>query len=147
MSETRLMLRRADDAHRSYIRALLERNELPFEDVGSKLDCFYVAHAGSDPVGIGGVEVHGPDGLLRSVVVERGARGGGVGGALCSRLEKRAVANGVETLHLLTTTAAEFFAEREFVEAPRQTAPTAIQRTTEFDDLCPDTATYMRKSL
>ncbi|WP_231187091.1 arsenic resistance N-acetyltransferase ArsN2 [Haladaptatus sp. DYF46] len=147
MSETTLVLRQADDAHRSYIRTLLKENGLPFEDVGPKLDRFYVAHVGPDPVGLGGVEVHGTDGLLRSVVVERGARDEGYGSVLCARLEERAAADGVETLHLLTTTAAEFFAERMYVEASRRTAPDAIRKTTEFADLCPDTATYMRKSL
>jgi amino-acid N-acetyltransferase len=147
MSETTLVLRQADDGTLPYVRTLLERNGLPFDDVGSKLDCFYVGYVGTDPIGIGGVEVYDTDGLLRSVVVEREVRGEGFGSALCTRLEERAAANGVETLHLLTTTAAEFFAEREYAETPRQTAPAAIQRTTEFDDLCPSTATYMRKSL
>ncbi|WP_458186751.1 arsenic resistance N-acetyltransferase ArsN2 [Haladaptatus sp. NG-WS-4] len=147
MSRATLTLRRADDSHRSYIRTLLDRNELPSRDVRSKVDCFYVGYDGADAVGIGGVEVYGTDGLLRSVVVERSVRGDGFGTALCDLLEERASADGVETLYLLTTTAADFFAGRGYVEIERSDAPPAIQQTTEFDGLCPASATCLRKSL
>lgn len=69
------------------------------------------------------------------------------GTALCDRLEDRASADGVETLYLLTTTAAEFFADRGYVAVERSGAPDAIRGTTEFADLCPSSATCMAKSL
>ncbi len=147
MSRTTLTLRQVGDDRLSYVQTLLEQNELPTRDVRSKSDCFYVAYDGDDAVGIGGVEVYGADGLLRSVVVEHSARGEGFGTALCNALEGRASADGVETLYLLTTTAADFFAGRGYAEIERAGAPPAIQQTTEFDDLCPSTATCMRKLL
>jgi len=87
------------------------------------------------------------DGLLRSLVVERPARGTGLGTAICDRLEAIARGDGIDTLYLLTTTAPEFFAARGYAEIERAEAPDAIRGTTEFEDLCPASATAMRKSL
>jgi amino-acid N-acetyltransferase len=135
------------DGRLSYVEALLEANNLPSQDVRSKPECFYVGYAGGDPVGAGGVERYGRDGLFRSLVVERSARGNGFGAAICEGLEATARANGVETLYLLTTTGPEFFATRGYTEIERSDAPSSLQQTTEFDELCPATATCMRKSL
>ena len=147
MSGATVTLRRADDGDLSYVETLLEKNNLPSRDVRSKTDCFYLGYDGGRSVGIGGVETHGADGLLRSVVVERSAREAGYGTAMCEALEAEARSTGVETLYLLTTTARGFFADRGYVETERATAPAAIRRTAEFDDLCPSTATCMKKSL
>ena len=142
-----LTLRRAEEGDLAYVETLLEENGLPSRDVRAKPECFYVGCDGDGRVGVGGVEVYGSDGLLRSVVVERSARGNGFGAALCDALEGEARADGVERLYLLTTTAADFFAERGYVEIERSAAPASIRRTAEFEDLCPATATCMEKSL
>jgi amino-acid N-acetyltransferase len=120
---------------------------LPSRDIRSKRECFYIAHDGTDPVGIGGIETHGADGLLRSVVIEQSAWGRGFGTALCDSLEATASADGIEKLYLLTTTAADFFAARGYREIERADAPDSIQQTTEFDELCPTTATCMKKAV
>lgn len=146
MSGVTVTLERADDSKLSYVERLLEANGLPTQDVRSKPDCFYVAYDGDDAVGVGGVEVFGTDGLLRSVVVERAVRGSGFGTAICDAVEAEAEAEGVETLYLLTTTAPEFFADRGYAETDRTAAPDTVRRTAEFDDLCPATATCMKKS-
>jgi len=147
MGETALTLRQADEGTIGYVERVLARNGLPERDVRSKPDCFYVASAGDRRVGIGGLELHGPAGLLRSVVVEEPHRGAGLGTALCAALEARASAEGVETLYLLTTSATEFFDDRGYVAVDRCDAPDAIRGTTEFEALCPTTATCLRKSL
>jgi amino-acid N-acetyltransferase len=147
MSERTVTLQQAEDSHRSYIEAVLERNKLPSQDAHSKCDCFYLGYDGTACVGLGGIEVYGTDGLLRSVVIEHSVRGDGFGTALCDALEEQASADGVETLYLLTTTAIEFFADRGYVEIERTAAPPTIQQTTEFDDLCPTTASCLQKSL
>lgn len=141
-----LTLRDAD-GRLGYVESLLEANDLPSADVRSKPGCFYVAHDGDGPVAVGGMEVHGAAGLLRSVAVERSARGEGVGTAVCARLESEARAEGLAALYLLTTTAAGFFEGIGYEEIERADAPEAIRRTTQFEDLCPSTATPMRKSL
>lgn len=147
MSGAAITVEAANEEALAYVEGLLAKNDLPSADVRSTPDCFYVAYEGDERVGIGGIEAHGPVGLLRSVVVERSARGDGLGTALCGRLEVVAGENGVETLYLLTTTAREFFADRGYAEVDRDEAPAAIRGTTEFTDLCPATATCMRKRL
>lgn len=142
-----ITLQQADDSTLSYIETLLEKNGLPSQDVQSQPECFYIGYNDAGPVGIGGIEIYESDGLLRSVVIEQATRGCGWGTALCDALEANASADDVDTLYLLTTTAADFFDNREYVEIERANAPTAIQQTTEFDNLCPTTATCMKKSL
>lgn len=147
MRRTTLTLEPADDGDLAYVETVLERNDLPADDVRAKPGAFYLASVDGDRVGVGGVEAYGSAGLLRSVVVERSVRGEGYGTALCNELEARAADQGVETLYLLTTTAAGFFADRGYVEVDRSDAPPAIRETAEFEDLCPSTATCMRKAL
>ena len=147
MDGVAITLRQANDGTLPYIETLLTENDLPSQDIGSKPECFYIGYDGNDRVGIGGLEVHGTDGLLRSVVIEDSARGNGYGTALCDGLKDEASAANVATLYLLTATAADFFADRGYEEIERTDAPAAIQRTAEFDDLCPTTATCLKKSL
>lgn len=147
MSGATLTLRRADEDALSYVESVLDESGLPSRDVRSKPDCSYVGYADGDAVAVGGVEAYGTVGLLRSVAVDESKRGEGFGTAMCDALEDEARAAGVETLSLLTTTASEFFADREYADIERRDAPDAVRRTTQFEDLCPATATCMEKSL
>lgn len=147
MNETAIELRRAEETDLPAVERSLEANGLPFEDVRSKPECFYVGYRDGERIGIGGLEIDGDDALLRSVVVERSARGDGVGTALCEALESEARTEGVERLYLLTTTAAGFFAALGYEEIDRRDAPPTVRDTREFGDLCPSSAACMRKSL
>ncbi|TYL38251.1 GNAT family N-acetyltransferase [Natronococcus pandeyae] len=130
-----------------YARDLLNRNDLPVQDLAAAPAEFYYATADGERVGIGGLERYEDVGLLRSVVVEAPKRGQGYGTTLCEALETAARDNGIETLYLLTTTASAFFAAEGYSTVERPAVPDAIRSTTEFTDLCPSTATCMRKSL
>lgn len=141
---TELTLDRADREALAYVERLLARNDLP-SDVRTAPGRFYVARDGARRVGAGGIEQQGDAALLRSVVVERSARGEGVGTALCDALEARAAEAGVERLYLLTVTAAGFFADRGYERVERADVPAAVRGTAEFAELCPDTATVMAK--
>lgn len=149
MDRTGVSLRPVDtDADAlAYVERLLTKNDLPTEDVREKAECFSVALDGDERVGVGGVESFPPDGLLRSVVVEPSRRGTGVGAAICDRLEAQAAADGIDALFLLTTTAADFFAARGYDALDREAVPGPIRETAQFTDLCPSTATVMRKRL
>ncbi|GAA0679755.1 arsenic resistance N-acetyltransferase ArsN2 [Natronoarchaeum mannanilyticum] len=146
MATERLELRRAAE-DLGYVERLLAENDLPTADVKSKPDCFYVGRACEEPIGVGGLERYGAEGLVRSLVVEESHRDRGWGTELYDALEAEAKAAGVEALYLLTTTAAEFFADRGFEEIGRAEAPPSIRDTAEFDELCPSSATCMRKRL
>jgi amino-acid N-acetyltransferase len=98
-------------------------------------------------VGADGLQAAGPDGLLRSLVVESGARGRGLGAALVGALENRAAARGVVRLYLLTTTAAEFFERLGYEPVARDSVPPGIAATAEFRTLCPASATCLCRSL
>lgn len=147
MTDPSPSLRQAETENLDRIETLLEANDLPHRDVRAKPECFFVACLDGEFVGVGGVEIRGSDGLLRSVVVEESSRGQGYGTALCDELEEHAREEGVDTLYLLTTTAPAFFRRRGYEEVSREAAPSGIQGTTEFTDLCPDSATCMKKEL
>ena len=147
MSDASVVLEPAGAESVSEVEALLSANDLPAGDVEAKPECFYVAFDDGDAVGIGGVEVHGSAGLLRSVVVRESERGHGYGTAICDGFEREARADGVEELYLLTTTAAAFFEDRGYERVERERAPDAIRDTTEFSKLCPASATCMVRSL
>jgi len=147
MSTPSITIERADRAALVRLEELLSANGLPSGDVRTAPGQFFLARDGTGLVGAGGVETYGSDGLLRSVVVAESNRGEGYGTALCDALEDYARSQGVGTLYLLTTTAAAFFRERGYEEISRAAVPPCIQGTAEFADLCPSSATCMRKRL
>ena len=147
MTDPSVALRPVEGDDLDRVEALLVAGGLPTDDVRTKPECFFLARDGEAVVGAGGLEVYGSDGLLRSVVVAEPYRGRGYGGALCDALEARAREHGVGTLYLLTTTAAGFFRGRGYEATDREAVPPAVRRTTEFADLCPDSATCIRLDL
>lgn len=147
MSDPSLTVRKADRESIDRVESLLEANGLPYQDVRAKSESFFIAYAGTACIGTGGVEMYGSNGLLRSVVITDSSRGQGYGTALCDALEEYARTNGVEELYLLTTTATRFFRRCGYEETARENAPANIQQTSEFTDLCPNSATCMRKNL
>jgi amino-acid N-acetyltransferase len=130
-----------------YVESCLRQTNLPTQDLQTTPAEFYYATADGERIGVGGIEEYGRVGLLRSVAVEPSKQGHGYGSALCAALETTAQTNDIETLYVLTTTAAEFFTARGYDAIDRTTAPDAIEETTQFQNLCPSTATCMRKSL
>lgn len=144
---TDVTLRPADGADLDRVEALLAANDLPTRDVRTGPARFFLAFADGEFVGVGGVEVHGSDGLLRSVVVEEAARGRSFGTALCGELSEYARGEGVEALYLLTTTAPAFFRRCGYEEISREAAPSGVRETTQFAELCPASATCLWKEL
>lgn len=148
MADHDLTLEPATETDRQYAESLLSRNGLPIDDIADRdALSLYVCYRDDERVGIGGIEVHGTDGLLRSVVVEEAARGAGIGRALCDAIEARASAQGIKRLYLLTTTAETFFLELGYAEIERNDVPALIRETRQFSELCPSTADCLSKSL
>ena len=127
---------------------LLRAAGLPADDFSDRLvGNFLVAIAGPSVVGSIALEPFANVGLLRSLVVDPGYRGCGLGRLLVSELETHACRTGTSELWLLTIDADRFFLGLGYRVQERDKAPGAIRRTTEFSLLCPDDATPMRKRL
>lgn len=128
------------------IRRLLEQAQLPHSDLRDDTPVnFWVAREGSAVIGAVGLEAFGAAGLLRSLVVTPRARGGGLGGRLVQALEDAAADRGLDQLVLLTQTAERFFAGRGYRVITRAEAPDALRGSSEFQSLCPATATCMSR--
>ncbi len=129
------------------VLTLLEEAGLPTADVGQHFERFFVVHEAGRVIGAIGVETHGADALLRSLVVAREWRGRGLGRRLLDHVVDAAGSQGVRTIYLLTTSAAGFFEPRGFERCDRAGVPLAIARTSEFVSLCPASAVCMRREL
>ncbi|WP_132058585.1 arsenic resistance N-acetyltransferase ArsN2 [Halorussus amylolyticus] len=140
-------LRAADASDREYAERLLTDEGLPVADLDGKIDCLRICEVNGERVGVGGLEICGDSALLRSVAVEETARGNGYGRTICERLLDDAADAGVESAYLLTTTAPEFFDAQGFAEVERESAPFEIRDTTEFAELCPDSAVCMARGV
>jgi len=128
--------------------ALLQRAGLPIEDLTEeRLEEFFQAGDLSAPLGMVGLELSPPHGLLRSLVVQQHARCRGLGSRLLTHAETYARSCGVRSLYLLTTTAEIFFGARGYMRADRREAPPFIRFSAEFTALCPASAAFMFKQL
>ena len=128
------------------LRMVLDAAGLPVADLDDAGRQFYRFDATSGG-GLAGLEGTGADRLLRSVLVDVGARHRGLGRLLVNAIDAQARAEGAQRLHQLTTTAAPFFARCGFAPAERKDAPPSIATSHEFTRLCPATAAYFVKSL
>ncbi len=131
----------------SGIRRLLEGNRLPTADLEYSAPILFVAWDGPVLVGVGGFEVHGGSGLLRSLVVADRLRGTGLGRTIVESVEAAARQRGLRELVLLTETARDFFARLGYADIARDRAPEAIRKSAEFESLCPQSARCMSKRL
>ncbi|HSH07269.1 MAG TPA: arsenic resistance N-acetyltransferase ArsN2 [Burkholderiales bacterium] len=130
------------------VRRLLSAATLPLDDLTPEhLEHFFGCGAQDATLGVGGVELHGRDALLRSLAVDEQARGQGCGKALVAALEAHAHAEGARRIYLLTTTAARFFERLGYRGVTRDMAPDAIRAAPEFAALCPASAAFMVKDL
>lgn len=129
------------------LRPALTAAGLPADDLLEPGRSFFELSDEDGPIGFVGVEGTGADRLLRSLVVLPGRKRQGNGGLLVAHAETVARGEGVERLHLLTTTVAAFFRARGYQPAERASAPAAIAETAQFSSLCPSSAAYLLKDL
>ena len=126
---------------------LLRRLDLPEKGVLEQFGRFLVVRDDGRVVGLAGLEVYGPDGLLRSVAVEPAYRGQGLAAALVDGCLGLARKIGLRAVCLLTTTAPEYFRRRGFTDCPRDEAPAGIREAWEFRAGCPSTSAFMKRTL
>ncbi|MCI0570668.1 MAG: arsenic resistance N-acetyltransferase ArsN2 [Myxococcaceae bacterium] len=140
-------LRPARAADRPKVEALLVASGLPLDGLEDHFENFVVAVAGDELVGAAGLECHGQDALLRSVVVAPHARKLGLGVRLTEVLVARAGQLGLRTISLLTTTAEPFFARRGFRRVTWGELPESLGNSRELSGACPRSAAAMRYDL
>jgi N-acetylglutamate synthase-like GNAT family acetyltransferase len=128
--------------------AVLARAQLPTADIEAPGRLFWRFETQDEvPVGFGGLELHGEDALLRSLVTLPPVRGRGIGTAMVAALEFEARLHGCANLWLITTDAADFFAQLGYARCERTVAPPAIRETAQFATLCPESADVLMKKL
>lgn len=126
------------------VRRLLETADLPADDLAIADGTVGLVTGGPERItAAGALEIHGRYGLLRSIVVDPEHRSRGLGSSIVRRLLTEASARDLRQIWLLTETAAPFFAELGFERTDRTSAPRAIQRSSEFAELCPASAVAM----
>ena len=129
--------------------ALLTDSGLPVEDLnGLDVAQFRVALDRDGRLAGGvGLEIVEGAALLRSLVVDSGQRGTGLGHALVESALELARERGVAEVWLLTTTADRFFERLGWRRAARDSAPAGIRATAEFASICPASSVCMVRDL
>jgi len=132
---------------RGGLKATLARAGLPVDDVDGDGPLFWRFERDDMPVGFAGIEMHGSDALLRSLVTLPPLRRQGIGGAMVDKMEVEARARGARAIYLLTEQSADFFAGLGYAPCARDRVPAAIAATAQFARLCPASATVMAKPI
>lgn len=128
--------------------SLLRQNDLPASDLISSQVRLLVAKSQEDQVlGCIGLEVYDQDGFLRSMAVDKDHRNQGIAKSLMDALIIQSKSLNIHTMHLLTTSAANYFEKQGYAITVRDKAPDRIKANARFTTLCSSTARYMVKAI
>lgn len=119
---------------------LLDDAGLPASDLAAdELENFFVAIQHEQLVGIAGLQLAMPFGLLRSVVVRQEQRNRKLGRQLVAHCLGRAQEHLIKALFLIPNddSAARFFGQLGFTLIERQLVPDQVRELSEFTHLCP----------
>jgi N-acetylglutamate synthase-like GNAT family acetyltransferase len=127
--------------------ATLHRAGLSTKDIGA-VHAHYWRFIRQDdmPVGFGGLENHGGDALMRSVVTLPPVRGKGYARTIVAALESEAALFKCDTIWLLTENASGLFAKLGYKVVPREEMPESIRDSLQYS-LSPASATAMTKRI
>jgi amino-acid N-acetyltransferase len=139
------LLRPATPADRPALERLLASARLPLDGLADTR--LFVLEEGDAIVGAVGFERHGDLGLLRSLAVDPGHRGAGLGAFLLESglLELRRA--GVREAYGLTETIASWLERLGWEELARDDLPAALRASRELQGACPDSARAFRLRL
>ena len=119
---------------RAGLAALLAKEQLPAGDIDAPGCLFWRFDTKEDvPLGFGGLELHGRDALLRSVVTMPPVRGRGVGSAIVAALETEATVAGCGAIYVLAA-APGLFARLGYAPCEAKHVPPSIRRSAQFAD-------------
>lgn len=130
--------------------SLLSDFSLPLD--GIEETRFWIArNQNGSVIGCVGLEVHGKQGLLRSLAVRSEFQESGLGTRLAKHALSEARGLGLQEIYLLTETAAEFFSKRVGFVALEKEGKLSfdgdIKKSREFQGACPESAILMRRIL
>ena len=129
------------------IQRLLQSVALPVEGAGDRLATTLIVREDSRLIGTAALELYAEGALLRSVAVEPGRQGSGLGQALTEAALRLAREHGAAAVFLLTTTAQRFFPRFGFEPITRDDVPESVKASDEFRGVCCASAVVMRKTL
>ena len=133
---------------RGALSKALAKARLPADDLDAPAHLFWRFETmDSGPVGFGGLEIHGEDALLRSLVILPPVRSRGLGTAVVVQLENEAALHGCRAVWLLTEAASGFFDRLGYARCDRAVVPPKIRDTQQFATLCPASADVLVKRL
>jgi len=133
---------------RGALSKALAKARLPADDLDAPAHLFWRFETmDSGPVGFGGLEIHGGDALMRSLVTLPSLRSRGIGAAMVMLLESEAAMRGCRAIWLLTDSASGFFGRLGYAKCDRAVVPETIRETQEFTVLCPASADVLVKRL
>ncbi|MEP7253548.1 MAG: arsenic resistance N-acetyltransferase ArsN2 [Ginsengibacter sp.] len=144
---TKAIIRSAANEDRQSIITLLKEEKLPVEDLPASLANFLVASENDKIIGVIGLEKYRSLALLRSMAVSMDYRNNNVASQLVEQLETFAKSSGIKWMYLLTETAEQYFERQAYQKVSRESAPKEIQASSEFSNVCPESAIFMRKGL
>lgn len=138
---------KATSQQRDEIIDLLQKENLPAEDLPLDLSNFFTAIEENTIIGLIGLEPYGENGLLRSMVVSPNYRNQQIAERLVKMLEEQAINSGINTIYLLTETADKYFSRKGYKTIVREEVPTELKASSEFSHVCPVSAIVMKKEL
>lgn len=116
------------------LEAALRSHGMPVEGLRAANKQYFAFYDGrARLVGYGGLELHRPDALLRSILVTD-QRCGGLGREIVAWMVHHAGRHGVRHMYLLTRRAGGFFARLGFTPLARDDCPAAIRASGQFND-------------
>ena len=132
---------------RDGLKAALRKAGLPCEDVEQSGPLFWRFDTNDDiPAGFAGLELHGPDALLRSLVTLPPRRRAGVGRAIVAAVEQEAQLHGCEAIYLLTQEP-DYFVRAGYAALSRDAVPEAVRASSQFHSPICAAAAAMVKEL
>lgn len=113
--------------------ATLRKAGLPVEGVHEAGPLFWRFQTEDDvPVGFGGLQMHGADAVLRSIVTLPPMRRRGIGAVMVAAMEGEAALLKARTIWLRTAACADFFARLGYAACDSGTVPPQIRASASF---------------
>jgi amino-acid N-acetyltransferase len=125
------------------VLALLAERHLPDAGLREHASTLIVARHEGRIVGSVALEHYSSGALLRSLAVDSGFEGQGLGSRLTKAALDHAASMDVQAIYLLTTTAESFFPRFGFSRVERGAVPEDVRASVEFATACPANAVAM----